>query len=703
MNSRPQHRKNKLNQRDPEEPIATKYEVENPSWQSNSKVGSRRRVFDKKANYTWKYKNKTGGLQFTDLSRETIIGYKGNFNRNENPSKEKMKIKSTYASEGAKMRNDWIKYVKTAQEAWFIRHNELKTYPCVLSDPILQLMYHAVERMKTNSYLIKKPVMPSIYPFVKWADIVTFFEQANQPMVLRDIISGATQPSKNNYNPFDRLEGESNEYIDQLIQEKNLWMDEHPGKFFPFWSASEKMASQRINSSMPSAPPLFPSQEDDFYGFDTSSDLTASTLPQQRKKARTTPLENNLLMDSSLISQQTTTMSSTNVNMNWLNKPMLRERKIQLNDRQIVTLIRDKSFDVMRPFYLKALSTVIKMPNNYRLLYDRTLWIRKPPSSFHTTTVETFKKLSTPASWISADNIEDYCIYYNFYARTFNQYFIHPQQYISWIERSSTSKRVNLKNYQKWIIIPRRELENDHWFVITVQFFPVSKSSTDTKIEYDIDVYDSLENDPSQQREKVINKIKQFIETLFENTSSLQNMVSHRNTNINFPIIQKDGFSCGIFTLLTMLFLFQNEDPMADNNRINLSSANVEKLRELFSGFLATNVNIMPPVEENDTNRTASLAVTSSNDPLPLQMTGIETSKRLLTTMEMKIRGDEMLKKMRRKRIQEQIDSIPTTTSSNTKTKQKKSKPPIPKREPSTRTKRKNQLTGDYEDITKKR
>jgi hypothetical protein len=706
MNSRPDHRKNKFNQRDRDEPISTSYEKDNPSWQSNSTVGTRRRVYDGKATYTWKYKNKTGGLQLSDLKDETIKGFKGNFNRNQDPLKNKVKIKSIYASEGATQRNDWVRYVKAAQNAWFEYHQEMKTYPCVLSDPIVQLMYHALKRNIDDTVIRKKPVSPSVYPFIKWKDMEQQFKDANQLISMREISS--SDPEINQFNPFDQKEDETNFFLLNLIQEKNLWMGDNPGKLVnsDSWQASSKMLSKKLApSSFREGFYNLPQNETDNrpsspdVGFDLPLDLPE---PEVRSRIVTELATSPPLLISNLNTQNKENQPAKVNN----EKPMRYKPKIQFNDPQILSSLRNKSFDTLRPLYYEALATVINSPDNFRLLYDRTLWVRKKRSSqkrslFHETSVASFKKLSSPKSWISSDNIEDFCMYYNHYSKRFDQYFIHPQQYIKLIEREEISNRQDLKNYRKWIILPRREVGNDHWFVITVEFFPVSGvTSEKTEIHYKIDVYDSLQSDRNNQREKIIQKIKNFIEKSFS--------YIYENTNINFPIIQQDGFSCGIFTLLTILFLFHNQDPMLPENRIQFSADEIEKLREVFSGFLATNVQIMPPTE-NDTDDIVQIVEPSKE--APLQLTGVETSKRLMTTLEMKIRGNETLKRMRRATLLDfpSPKNIPTTVTppppKSVKRKRNIQKnateDQVPRR--STRTRKENQLKSDYSDLGKKR
>lgn len=140
-------------------------EAGNPAYQSNSKVGSRKRVEDGKAQYTWRY-GKTAGLNEQKIKAEEIAGWRGKFNRNNiasiqsrpnarqdqaliktrNPTIKK-KYKSIVASNSAKTKNNWIVYVRLAMSFYNRVASQMKTpsmkYPQMISDPILQAMFHA--------------------------------------------------------------------------------------------------------------------------------------------------------------------------------------------------------------------------------------------------------------------------------------------------------------------------------------------------------------------------------------------------------------------------------------------------------------------------------------------------------------------------------------------------------------------------------
>jgi len=141
---------------------ADPYEPENPAYQSNSKVGSRFRVEEGVAQYTWR-NGKKAGLTANDIERKTIKGWRGEYNRNNIAQiiadpfsvrqdevevvRRKRRVKARYissnASNGAKTKNNWVIYVKLAMAYRNRLSPEKMKYPEAISDEILQAMFHA--------------------------------------------------------------------------------------------------------------------------------------------------------------------------------------------------------------------------------------------------------------------------------------------------------------------------------------------------------------------------------------------------------------------------------------------------------------------------------------------------------------------------------------------------------------------------------
>lgn len=170
---------NRVNHDDRDGDLAHNFEDDNPAWQSNAKVGSRYRIEKNKAQYTWKYRN-VGGLSENEIEPLPILGGRGDFNRepiakivnngdgedaeivyNPNPMQRKIKYSSKNASEGALKRNNWVIYVQTA----LMSVNQFALvklkYPQVISDVVLQAMFHAEKKVVNegeNKYYPMNPV-----------------------------------------------------------------------------------------------------------------------------------------------------------------------------------------------------------------------------------------------------------------------------------------------------------------------------------------------------------------------------------------------------------------------------------------------------------------------------------------------------------------------------------------------------------------
>jgi hypothetical protein len=158
---------------------AQRFELNNPAWQSNSKVGSRYNVERNLATYTWKRKSE-GGLSAREIQALPILGSRGDFNVRPiskivpgengeepnieygNPNQRKVRYKSKKASEGALKRNNWVVYVQTALQAANVMLNVPLKYPEVISDAVLQAMYHA-ESTNDNGEDVPNPISPYLY------------------------------------------------------------------------------------------------------------------------------------------------------------------------------------------------------------------------------------------------------------------------------------------------------------------------------------------------------------------------------------------------------------------------------------------------------------------------------------------------------------------------------------------------------------
>jgi hypothetical protein len=209
---------------------------ENPAFQNNSKVGSRRRVEDGKAQYTWRAKGQVG-LDAFDIVTEVVPGWRGEFNRNNISSIEsepdarqneaivkyrgnrpKLKYKSSYASDSAKTKNNWIIYVNLAKFYYNSFANMQRAppikYPQLISDPILQAMFHARDDENNDC-----PVPPDHY--ILFAD---FAARYNFEVMKNTIPTADGLDFVRVSNPFDMLfppiPGEEENFRTQI---NNLW------------------------------------------------------------------------------------------------------------------------------------------------------------------------------------------------------------------------------------------------------------------------------------------------------------------------------------------------------------------------------------------------------------------------------------------------------------------------------------------------
>lgn len=250
----------------------------NPAFQSNSKVGSRKRVDERKAQYTWRYKT-SAGLTPDQIRYEEIKGWRGPFNtqnlksvtkgtekqgdisvpiiiRETRNNQPKVRYKSTFASEGAKRRNNWIVYVRLTlanyariQEATVGEYvlEELK-FPQAVANTALQAMFHAKDGDQDC------PVPPSHFAvFFNTDSLKREFTE-----VMRKLQTNAVQstPGKPIYaeNPFDvghvsNMRQKLNEYFDDLV-DRVIVPESAIGKhYWPFRytdNSSEDLAIHKV-------------------------------------------------------------------------------------------------------------------------------------------------------------------------------------------------------------------------------------------------------------------------------------------------------------------------------------------------------------------------------------------------------------------------------------------------------------------------
>lgn len=160
-----------------------------PKIQYETAVGSRDVVENNHAASTWRTGDKRYGLTRQEIVKKEIAGAKGVFNEEnlntflirdvvqpDNTIKKGLaiqkrsdNIKSRYisqkASDGAKQRNNWIRYVRRAVQFGKDLPGEKWSYTRLVADPIFQAMYHRTHKAEDNR-VVSMPFVPeSIFAF----------------------------------------------------------------------------------------------------------------------------------------------------------------------------------------------------------------------------------------------------------------------------------------------------------------------------------------------------------------------------------------------------------------------------------------------------------------------------------------------------------------------------------------------------------
>lgn len=540
----------KKNQRPLNLPISTAYMEGNPSWQSNSKVGSRRRVIDGKATYTWKYRNTTGGLEKKDLKKEVISGYRGKYNRKDKgpnmefpgrngPGIVKRRIKSKTASSGALLRNEWVKFVKDAQASWFSKYSITKTYPCVLSDPITQLMYNAQDF--TNNIKTPNPFHPQYYPFIKRTDIEEIFVQKGG-------IKATNIEDSINFNPFDTIDGRNdlNPFRQKIIQDYLNW-EQSPEKreFKGAYVPSDLEVQDYMEASF--------DFDDGLFG---QVDMNVPTSSKIITPAVTDLTEGEI---------ETPTTVSKNL---FLNSPS----KIIITTEEIIRTLQTRKTDFGLKSYLLTFIlqntparsefriNIKKSTRGERLLKQngklvskkslKTLW--GGDSSFQ----------NQNSIWLTDEIIDAFCSILN------NEHedvlIVDTSQWRLSFKRDNRNIETEdfqsqFKNKSSWFFFPTKEVENVHWYLIEVLF---ERDSRDSGLKYRILVWDSLRKKITPDIDKDIKQVDVFVNMVYSTIelSELPTMGFEFGglSEIAFPF-QKDGSSCGIFSITYLIFRVKKE------------------------------------------------------------------------------------------------------------------------------------------------
>lgn len=582
MAERKKRVKGKENQRDRNLPISTAYEEGNPAWQSNSSIGSRARVYNNSATYTWKYKNVTGGLEKKDLKKEVIDGFKSAFNRDYEGPESKKRIKSKVASEGALKRNPWVKYVKECQQYYENKFKHRKSYPCIVGDPVAQLMYHA----KTDD--IRDPVDPKYYPYVDIEDVQNNFSTSGVifPISFTDVID---------YNPFD-----NNGPL--RVQVQLLWEND-PQRDTEFKLDKEK----------------------------------------SKKKKDTGPTKIRRVKKETLRTTEKTEDVAT-VNYDYL-------KRASFN-----ILFRD----IIRKKYSKNPSALlISRPGLFEYPFSDENEPHRSNGIFGYDDLNTLynakkNRQQNYRNWLNAQILHAFCIYINNtdeYVRRPGErtIAISPSFWMDYFTPNETQIRENKRNMdrirhklfahnQKWLFIPVEKQNNSHWYVIEVNVQP---SIDLTRFLYDIIIYDSLytrESNWSNHRESV-NVIESYITDYFKNsTPTITAQNEHKPFRYAYEVLnkdwedfphQRDGSSCGIYTLLYLMYILNpNKEEFSNMDfLVNLTLDDLISIRLLFAEFI-TRKYVFVPGEELAVIRKENRKKKPKEDAIIMDLTVDSSSRR---------------------------------------------------------------------------
>lgn len=603
----------KKNQRPLNLPISTAYMEGNPSWQSNSKVGSRRRVIDGKATYTWKYRNTTGGLEKKDLKKEVISGYRGRYNRKDKgPNMEfpgrngphivKRRIKSKIASSGALLRNEWVKFVKDAQASWLSKYSVTKTYPCVLSDPITQLMYNAQDF--TNNIKTPNPFHPQYYPFIKRTDIEEIFVQKEgiEATNIEDII---------NFNPFDTIDGrnELNTFRQKIIQDYLNW-EQSPEKreFKGAYVPSDLEVQDYMDGSFDFDDGLFGQNDMDV---PTSSKIITPAVRRGNSKSVT---------DLTAGEIETPTTVSTNL---FLNSPS----KIIITTDEIIKTLQTQKTDFGLKSYLLAFilqntpaSSQFKINakkslRRGQLLKQNQRLVSK--NSLETLWGEDFSFQEQNEKWLTDEIIDAFCSILN------NEHEdVLIVDTIEWRTSFRAEKRIietenfqsQFKNKSSWFFFPAKDADNVHWYLIEVLF---ERDLRDSGLKYRILVWDSLYTTITKNIGKDIDNVEVFVRLVYPTIVLSDVAIMGFNfgglSQDTFPF-QKDRASCGIFSITYLIFRVKKEILSISNiyyRRLSTNSKGMASFmfnwRHLLACFLVNYFDQSQSIPSSQTITTSSI------------------------------------------------------------------------------------------------
>lgn len=632
------------------------FEYGNPAWQSNSLVGSRRRVFAGEANYTWKFRNSRAGITRENLKKEVVQGYHGFFNRSARDSvNSKTKIKSIAASEGANLRNSWVRYVKKCGEAFLKRFKISKGYPAILADPVTQLMYNAVKTPSNIGKITAYPFAPKYYPFVNLSDVIAEFAKNNEDF---ELVRDRNSIDIMSFNPFDVMEKENNPFRDNIIESyENASPDDKIDEDdddvgyrrrgdvttdltsieYQIYDPEPKNLKRLPRSASVICPDLKVGRRKDTNVQNdqvvdltsTSTTTTTSTANVKKRKISVQKIDNVKKLKapaSGGVTQPTPKLTSSSVtalqsyqppaNVPWyvLDTAAPNFMKYYISHNDLIALLQNDTnklkaevntyfnpSDNVNEFFI--LSRVERQqPIIYDYLGIELLDDDEPDRDFTKTNLYTLFDFDNPTidrdqeNWVSSYIIDsvvkyentrraskDLAIGHEIFSNVIRRIAETQDDSLSSLDDRDISKVASMLTFEKWYIIPtvKDTRRNTHWFLIEIDLTGAPVSGVimfKTRIYDSIKFLDKIEAqsaDPSAFKSyhrdamdtinKFVEKISSMINQKIINYKSdvaldwrpghVVNGYYDARTYVKGIPEQKDGFNCGVYTIIFLKML----------------------------------------------------------------------------------------------------------------------------------------------------
>jgi hypothetical protein len=294
-------------------------------------------------------------------------------------------------------------------------------------------------------------------------------------------------------------------------------------------------------------------------------------------------------------------------------------------------------------------------------------------------------------NWLHIEIIHAFCVDINqFILQKFTQKecVIAPSvwnQIFSGKNYNSNKKMENLmKTCSTWLIVPVQNVGNEHWYVIRVSF----RSTKDSLLQFKVIVYDSLYSHKKINPQHVLNyrDIVDFIFYLFRNQFvTIENTYSElgyifgydeeeeffkdeemsRDQRMNLFPKQKDGSSCGIFTLLFLLNMVILK-PISWNSLSTLTKSKLIEARLLLAEYIIRKYRFLTDTENRRKRRATasgptdiSMVMDVTEDSISSINTPLNRNKSTSTKNKSKVKEIKKSTQKRKNEKKEKLTQLP--------------------------------------------